>query len=58
MAIKTIQKAQKEEVKRNGHEAEQRAAGSSDFLNGIWLWLRCLAGKTLTMTHRIGIWSK
>jgi hypothetical protein len=29
MAIKTIQKAKKEEVKRNGREAEQRAAGGS-----------------------------
>jgi hypothetical protein len=28
MAIKTIQKAKKEEVIRNGREAEQRAAGS------------------------------
>jgi hypothetical protein len=28
MAIKTIQRAQKEEVKRHEHEAEQRAAGS------------------------------
>jgi hypothetical protein len=29
MAIKTIQKSQREEVKRNGREFEQRAAGSS-----------------------------
>ena len=29
MAIKTIQRAKKEEVKRNGREVEQRAAGSS-----------------------------
>jgi len=29
MAIKTIQKAKKEEVKRNGRETEQRAAGGS-----------------------------
>ena len=28
MAIKTIQKAKREEVKRNGREIEQRAAGS------------------------------
>lgn len=28
MAIKTIQRAKKEEVKRNGREVEQRAAGS------------------------------
>jgi hypothetical protein len=28
MAIKTIQKAQQEEVKRHEHEIEQRAAGS------------------------------
>jgi hypothetical protein len=28
MAIKTIHKAQREEVKRNGREVEQRAAGS------------------------------
>jgi hypothetical protein len=29
MAVKTIQKAKKEEVKRNGREVEQRAAGGS-----------------------------
>ena len=29
MAIKTIEKAQREEVKRHEHETEQRAAGSS-----------------------------
>jgi hypothetical protein len=29
MAIKTIQKARREEVTRHEHEAEQRAAGSS-----------------------------
>jgi hypothetical protein len=29
MAVKTIQRAKREEVKRNGREAEQRAAGGS-----------------------------
>jgi len=29
MAIKTIQRAKKEEVKRNGRQVEQRAAGGS-----------------------------
>ena len=29
MAIKTIQRAKKEEVRRNGREVEQRTAGSS-----------------------------